>query len=1044
MQLKTDSSVEYERAVHQNQGLGQLFHQQAQSTPTSVAVIDGARQCSYEELHVYACGLAHQIRESTTPFSLEEPVGVLVNHGINDVLAQMAIVYAGGSCAPMSPNLPDAQIQSRLNALGARCLLVDQANSHRSLPGIHSVILDETKSSGLDLIPADTYPVPTSLDHRSHLIHTSGTTSVPKAVQILSRSVLHVVFHAPFEAARPSDTVAHVNDTSFDVALFDVWGPLLRGARIAVVQKDVLLDLRALARLIDSVGITFMCTTTALLNLAAATYPAAFSGLRVCFIGGEAANRPAIQQIFAQGVGPESLINAYGPTECCAWCLAHRIDPTDLEGPQGSIPIGRPIGHARAWILDESSLQPVPDGHEGELCIAGPGVSRGYVNRPDQNAEAFVLVGEPPERLYRTGDIVRRDAASGEIDYVGRRDHQVKIRGFRIELEAVETALLKTGSLADAVALKIESAVAGAGSMLVAFAVPQASSASPSATAILEGLRVLLPDYMLPRIHLLDRLPLTSHGKVDRRQLQQLYSPAHTASRRSLGHASQASVQSTMMEVWATVLGVPRSCFQPDDSFFLLGGTSLQASLLVDRVQTTFGVFLSLLTLYEHPTLAQLARVIEDRQAGAHQEPDDDIVQDDRETWLADSQLSLPWLEKDPAAAPVDWTTPSEGRVFLTGATGFVGAFLLVDLLKMSTVQQVGCLVRARSAAQGMERIRHTLEKYQLWQEAFRGRLQIFCGSLEDEHLGLGPDGFQQAASWASVIFHLGARVNYTQPYSVHRPANVLGTLHILQLATCCPTRRIALHYVSSISCYGPTGLLTGATTIDEDGALRPHLDALRYDHGYAQSQWVVEQMLAPLRQHGFPVAVYRPGFILGHSGTGACNPDDFIARLLTACTAMGSYPRLPRQRKEFVPVDYVVSSILHIAAQPANLRHCYNLVPPRPELSVGMDETMELLQRVRNTSLRRLPYEAWVEELKTTTPRALKPLQPMLAEKVYHGRTRWELYENMPVYQTTNTQRALHDFPGGLPFPVLDAGLMTRYLDYLEPRGIHGSCAEC
>jgi thioester reductase-like protein len=356
----------------------------------------------------------------------------------------------------------------------------------------------------------------------------------------------------------------------------------------------------------------------------------------------------------------------------------------------------------------------------------------------------------------------------------------------------------------------------------------------------------------------------------------------------------------------------------------------------------------------------------------------------------------------------------------------------------MREVHQVGCLVRASNAETGLQRIKSAMMKYGQWEERFADKIMVLCGSLEDIYLGLGPERFHEIAKWASVIFHLGARVNYTQPYSLHRPANVIGTRNILRLA--CAGRNKALHYVSSISCFGPTGFVTGTQTITEDEPILKHVLALPYDHGYAQSQWVVEGLLRRAMDRNFPVAIYRPGFITGHSRTGACNPDDFFCRLIHSCAEMGYYPLLPNQRKEFVPVDYVNATILHIAGLPAgsSLGHAYHIVPPSRAVSVDMNHTMELVGAASGGSggVKGIPYSEWVELLGEKLPGRLQPLQPMLAEKAHGALTRWELYENMPLYDTTNTARALETYAGGLRFPILDRTLMEKYIRCLHASG--------
>lgn len=320
---------------------------------------------------------------------------------------------------------------------------------------------------------------------------------------------------------------------------------------------------------------------------------------------------------------------------------------------------------------------------------------------------------------------------------------------------------------------------------------------------------------------------------------------------------------SRLEQTWLDILALPQLQLDSDDDFFSLGGTSIQAAVLIHQIRQDFGIEISSLSLYDNSSLSRLADFI---NTSKDRRPP---LKDSRDDWLADSRLAE-GLVLVPGR-PREWRTGTEGHVFLTGATGFVGAHFLCQLLKMPEVRQVGCLVRAPDAASGLLRIRESLQKYGIWEDSMSPMLLVFPGRLDDETLGLGQERFDKIADWASVVFHLGAHVNYSQPYSVHRPVNVLGTLNVLRLAI--TGRPKALHYMSSISAFGPTGMITGASRVLEDESLLAHLDALPYDHGYAQSQWVADRMLQNTIQRGFPVAIYRPGFITGSTTTGLSNP---------------------------------------------------------------------------------------------------------------------------------------------------------------------------
>ncbi|EEH21386.1 hypothetical protein PABG_03602 [Paracoccidioides brasiliensis Pb03] len=1011
-------STEYNHLVQRDDGLGRLFDGQARLTPDAPAVVDGDCITTYEQIRLRSIHLASELRRNE--IALEEPIGILVNPSVYDVVTQIAVIYAGGSCVPLDPNLSNEQLESRLKKLNARFLIVDSSNENR-LSAFRQFVAGENEDlGGVQSGESHNLPVSTTLEHRTHLIHTSGTTSEPKAVQILARSVLEVVYHFPFAPLDMEDAVAHVNNTSFDVSLVDIWAPLLRGARVVLVSKNILLDPVALADTVKKFHVTVVATTSAVLNLAAVVYPSAFSSLKTCMIGGEVAQPSAVKTILEKGP-PGQLINAYGPTECCAFALAHSVTLDDLNAE--SISIGKPIGATSAFILDES-LNPVKNGEVGELYIGGPGVSRGYVNNPQKNSESFLEIGElltsgVANRVYRTGDFVKREE-SGKIFFVGRRDNQVKIRGFRIELEAVETALLKTGRFTDAAAFKVDTSGHGTGGALVAYAVPNLHS-TDTLVGVTDRLKVMLPDYMIPRIELIDSLPLNSHDKVDRKKLVSSYLE-RAKSGLHLKHEKSMTTVGRLQQLWCHTLGLGITNFEEHDDFFLLGGTSLQAAVLIHKIRQEFEIDISTLTLYDNSTLIGLAAVIDSFRRGTFTE------KDERQLWLADAKLGE--TIRIPNKSPRNWRCDTEGRVFLTGATGFVGAFLLVQLLEMPDVHQVGCLVRAPNVDLGFARLRHILEKYKLWNDSLKAKLLILPGNLEDDNLGFSEERFGEIAEWASVVFHLGARVNYVQPYSVHRAANVIGTVNILRLVSV--GRPKTLHYVSSISCFGPTGMINGVSHVAEDGPMLPHLDALLYDHGYAQSQWVIEYMLQDLIKRGFPVAIYRPGSVTGHTVSGVGNPDDFLCRLINTCFDVESYPLLPGQRKDVVPVDYVCSAILHISSSNGNLGRAYHIVPHSSKY-VSVNDTFELIAQCANQKMEALPYSEWVKKLASKPTSRLKPLQPMLEQKYYKGLTRWEMYENMPIYLTENTDRALQDYPNGLLCPPLDEQLVRLYLAQWE-----------
>ncbi|MFC6340281.1 thioester reductase domain-containing protein [Pseudomonas karstica] len=463
-----------------------------------------------------------------------------------------------------------------------------------------------------------------------------------------------------------------------------------------------------------------------------------------------------------------------------------------------------------------------------------------------------------------------------------------------------------------------------------------------------------------------------------------------------------------------------------EDNFFQLGGSSLQAASLIIELRRQFKRSCSIQTLYEAPTLRELANVISQNKTI---QPQVDVAQ-----WLQDAQL--PDDIQPLFGAPINWNASNTTTALLTGATGFLGAFLLRDLLTLPNVKNVICLIRASDEASARQRIQHNLSQYGLWSLDFSERITTITGDLSLPKLGLSHQRYDELAEEVDVIFHLGAHVNYIQPYLTHRAGNIEGTLNILRLAT--QGRSKPLHYVSTIAAYGPAGLLNKIDKIFEKDDLRPYLAGMTYDSGYSQSQWVVEQFIWEAEKRGIPLSVYRPGFIMGDSINGTGNPKDFVSRLIIGCIAIGAYPRLPRQRKEFISVDYVSSALLTIAKDNKNLGQAYHLVPPDHTQSIDLDKFFELLCG-SGYSLQKLPYLEWVKRLDADPDlqdNPLMPLLPMLSERVYQNLTRWEVYENMPAYDASNVKSALAAANSDLRPAPMDSNQLSLHLNFLKKNG--------
>ncbi|KAM5494833.1 Type I Iterative PKS [Microsporum audouinii] len=362
----------------------------------------------------------------------------------------------------------------------------------------------------------------------------------------------------------------------------------------------------------------------------------------------------------------------------------------------------------------------------------------------------------------------------------------------------------------------------------------------------------------------------------------------------------------------------------------------------------------------------------------------------------------------------IDWKCESEGRVFLTGATGFVGAFLLASLLDQPYVRKVACLVRASNEDDGRERIRKALEKYGM-QIELDARLLVVLGDLSSPNLGMEQQRFDELSEWASVVFHLGAQVNYLQPYAAHREANVLGTFNILRFAA--NKRPIALHYSSSIAACG-LGAAVGEQHILEDEKPAADLGNSSSQNGYPQSKYIAEAMLWNAISNGHPVAIYRLGLVLGHSVSGIGSTDDAAYRLMSSCIQIGNYPIAPKQRNQFVPVDYVVSCVLEISTSNKNLGHAYNVVQPDQNAVADFPATFDMLSQSCPFPLRPIPYDDWVQSLTEFQTAGMDVFLTTMEER---------------TYGTDNLRQALSHRPEVLRLPSMAQLMKTWSVQWIQ-----------
>ncbi|MEU2172256.1 non-ribosomal peptide synthetase [Micromonospora chersina] len=579
------------------------FAEQVARTPQSAAVSDAASgvDLTYEQLDRRANQLAHHlIGRGVGP---EDRVGVLMERSADLVVALLAILKAGGSYLPVHEADPDDRRQWIVDNAGPVVLLVDDATRAAGVPaGVPVVSVTDPE---VVAEPATDPGVRVHPGQLAYVIHTSGSTGQPKGVMVTQQELVRLL-NDPQWAIERHERVLLLAPYAFDVSSYEIWMPLLHGGQV-VIAPPGRIEPASLRELITRYRITGLHLTAGLFRVLAEEAPQTLSGLREVLTGGDVIAPTAVRQVL--DACPGLVIRAmYGATEGSVFSTHHVLTGGAEVGKV--VPIGDALTGITIHILD-ARLACAPAGDIGEIYLAGEGVARGYLDQPALTASRFVADPHGPagSRMYRTGDMARRTAA-GVIEFAGREDSQVKILGFLVDLAEVEAALAGYPGLAQLVVLAHERE--DGNKQLVGYVVPEAGGLDLA--ALRAHAKTKLPGYMTPSVFVqLGALPLTANGKLDRAAMPEPDFEQVLASR-----APQTQLEHTLCELFSTLLEVPAVGI--DDSFFELGGQSLQAMRLCSRIGATVGVGVSMNTLFDSPTVAQLAAYIDARR-GPKQEP---------------------------------------------------------------------------------------------------------------------------------------------------------------------------------------------------------------------------------------------------------------------------------------------------------------------------------------------------------------------------------------------------------------------------------------
>ncbi|AZH29547.1 non-ribosomal peptide synthetase [Paenibacillus sp. M-152] len=573
------------------------FKEQAEKTPEAVAVLFEDCELTYRELNIKANQLASKLRKLGVVS--ETIVGILTERSPEMIIGILGILKAGGAYLPLEPSYPQERIMFMLQDSGSEILLtLSGKGKQMNTFNFSGMVLDLADINSYD---SDDFILSESMtaDDLAYVMYTSGSTGRPKGVMIEHRNVIRLVKNTNYMPFAENERILLTGALVFDACTFEIWGALLNGLRLYIVPESVILDAVQLGEALDRYHITTMWMTSPLFNQLTQHKPNLFASLNHLLVGGDVLLSGIINTVRSHSPGL-NVINVYGPTENTTFSTYFPIDKE-----YNSIPIGRPIGNSTVYILDSSSRL-LPIGAQGEICVGGDGLARGYLNRDDLTQLNFVPNPFiPGEKMYRTGDLGRW-LPDGNLEYLGRIDQQVKIRGFRIEPGEIETQLMRHDAVQEA-HVTVKSTNDGQKTLCAYISTDVPLSKSDMKT----HLTGQLPDYMIPAQYVFLRaFPLTTNGKIDRQALPE----PEMASGTDMEYVAPTNeVEQQLADLWQAVLGVEKVGI--DDGFFELGGHSLKAIQLVSKMQES-NIPLDIHQLLRYQTIRNLAKLLQRGEEG--------------------------------------------------------------------------------------------------------------------------------------------------------------------------------------------------------------------------------------------------------------------------------------------------------------------------------------------------------------------------------------------------------------------------------------------
>lgn len=902
---QTDRLYKLDRPIHKQ------FEMQATYTPNRIAIQYQNNQLNYNAFNKLSNRLAHTIIQTVkghqATHGYNPMVAICLPRSLELPVAIYGILKSGCAYVPIATDSPPERLQKIIDNIEAPLIITtpELYNKHTYIRAHQAKVLLVEPNWEDQLEPNDNDPEITFTEKQlAYVIHTSGSTGEPKGVLCTHRGLSNRILwmQEQFSLSK-NDTVIQKTPYSFDVSVWEFTWPLIKGARLLLCEPEMHRDPEYLADLIEQEQVTTVHFVPSMLAmfLKIADTKSKCNSLKYIICSGEALS-VKLRNLCINKIPHALLANLYGPTEASIdvtyWDCTQNLHPT-------LVPIGNTIANMKIYVLDKY-LNPLPVGCVGEIHIGGVGLTLGYLNKPDITAEKlipnpFAAIGDEQSKLLKTGDIARR-LPDGSLDYIDRNDDQVKVRGMLISPSGVTSQLLTHPDIDKCAVLAIETKPGK--KQLVAYYVTRPNADNVSLDNIRKHITKLLPAYMAPShfIKLTD-LPLTANGKLNKKSLPKPKSSQRDETVPYIPPRNQFETQ--LAKIWQHVLQL--ETIGINDNFFHTGGNSLLAAEVVMHTKRQLQKSMSLQDLFAAPTIKALAPILNADKSSTGNTLEIDTLA---------KTLQLPETIQGTIQTTALNALSKPRHILLTGATGFVGIYLLHQLCQY-TKATIYCLVRAQTEREALYRLQEISRTHKLSIDF--NRIQVICGDVSQNQLGLTDESWQMLCQHIDSIVHNAAWVNHLYDYRQLDKTNTQSVITLLSLAS--TSRPKPLYFTSTISAIVET---TQSNQLQESFPTE-NGNTARLTTGYAQSKWLAERLLTQANQRGMLCSIFRLPWITGDSTTGTSDlRNDHNNCLIKSCIQLGIAPNW-QEKINLMPVNVVSQAMAKIIANnPPNA--VYNL----------------------------------------------------------------------------------------------------------------------